>query len=326
VFLFFKKIGAFTSRSTATTVGPRVNTPIFYFAISTLAALLLTGCNTPTEEPSTPLPEKPSPSPSLAPSNPDSSFLIPLDAWEDLGKPLFDVEAYYDRFYVHPNDIFEITNRLQNKASEFLQPLSKSDFITLYQDVLHPSLTREDNSKFRQQRIMYKEYLYTHEDSFIVEINRRGQGRILKKPKSDGYVFDFITTYTSNPSDNFYQINALFFEKSSYGSPKKWDDWYGIVTKGHIMCCATPTALATYHKTDSSEYTAHSKLLKFPYFKRTEVYKTIQNNYISRIDSTIYIFKFGFYTQPSYCDEKKFINGRLVTSFWDRRLRRRLRY
>lgn len=256
----------------------------------------------------------------------DNASLLPITAWGDFGHPLFDIEVFQERFHAHNQAFFEITDSLKEHAKEFLYPLSPKDFVSLFQDLLHKSNQAHTSATIQKQRSMHHEYLFSQEKSFHVEINYRGQGRIVKKPRRNGYNFDFITTYTQNYQDSFYQINALFFENSAYGTPKKWDDWYSVVTKGHIMCCASPTALATYHKTDSSEFKSSSTLLKFPYFKRTEVYKTLQNNQVISVDSSIVILKFGIYKNASFCDEKRYVNGRLMTRFGSRRLKRKLRY
>jgi len=259
-------------------------------------------------------------------SNTINPYLLAKDAWIVAGTPLFDVEAYQEHFYPKSTPIYRITDSLKDQAHDFLYAFSQEEFISIYQDVLHKENHPRNSQLLPKPREMYDEFLYTQVDSFHIEVNRKGQGRVVKKPRYHGYIFDFITTYTRHPNDSFFQINALFFEKASYGTPKKWDDWYGLVTQGHLMCCATPTALATFHRTDSSLYTAESKLLKFPYFKRTEVLRTYHEDLLVRIDSTIFIYQFGIYKNPIYCDEKKFINGRLMTSFWQRRLKRKLRY
>jgi hypothetical protein len=153
----FKKIDAFILKTTVIRVVFNIKASIFCLVITISTALFLIGYNNLIEDSPPPQIEKISRSPSLSYRNRDPSFFIPLDAWNDLGKPLFDIDTYSDRFYTHPSDTFEITNKLKNKAGKFLQALTPSDFITLYQDVLHPSLTKEDNSSFRQQRIMYKD-------------------------------------------------------------------------------------------------------------------------------------------------------------------------
>lgn len=259
-------------------------------------------------------------------SNTISQPLLAKNAWVAAGKPLFDIEAYQGHFHPHTTAYYKITDSLKQHAKDFLYAFSTQEFVSLYQDVLHQANHPQNSQLLQKKRNMHDEFLYTQEPTFHIEVNRKGQGRVVKKPRYHGYIFDFITTYTQHPNDSFYQINALFFEKSSYGTPKKWDDWYGFVTQGHLMCCATPTALATFHQTDSSLYTTESELLKFPYFKRTEVLRTYNQAQLIRVDSTIYIYQFGIYKNPIYCDEKKFINGRLMTSFWQRRLKRKLRY
>ena len=172
---------------------------------------------------------------------------------------------------------------------------------------------------------MQQEYLYTHEGTFCIEVDSLGQETAVATPIEQGYKVDFTTLYSANPAQNKYSINMIFHSNSSYGNPQN-PNLERYKTKGLALCCSFPSTLAQYEKNDTMEYTMSSELLAFPYFKRTEVKRSLKDNLTTRVDSTIMILKFGIHRVLSVGDQQQFINGRLEQDFVNAQLQLDLEY
>jgi len=175
---------------------------------------------------------------------------------------------------------------------------------------------------------MQKEYLYTNEGPFCMEVAPDGTESSVDRPLDSGYQVDFTTLYSANPTENLYKINMIFHSNKIYGKPEGLQQWAEIQysKKGETMCCSTPSTLAAYQKNDTLEYNMSSELLRFPYFKRTEVSKYLKNNQVVKVDSTIMILKFGIHRVLSVGDQKKYVNGRMDSNFVNAELQLDLEY
>lgn len=232
--------------------------------------------------------------------------------WAEQGKPLYDIELYKDQFFAQQLGRFEITESLVLNAEKELYQLSKEEYVCLFQQHTTPeSMNRVYN------KIMQREYLYTREGPFYVEVSDNGDETCVPKPKKNGYKVDFTTLYTANLSKHSHEISMIFHSNELYGKPKglSASETARYAQKGAVLCCAIPVTLAAYEKNDSLEYYLSSELMEFPYFKRTEVNKHLQNDLVVKVDSTISILKFGIHRPLSVGDQQRFINGRLDSDF-----------
>lgn len=231
--------------------------------------------------------------------------------WENLGKPVFDLDNKKLKFPYQSKKSFKITPEILQTLS-IRSKLDSIDIAKLYQQT-------SDDAFFKDYK---KRYYYSLEEPFVMDLVSLSYYPITQKIEH-GYSYDFISILELDSAENSIKILPVFLYQNHFGDVK---NYFGNPLNGAFACCAQPHPLAHYSKNSQKEIIGQSKLLTPSVLQYTEITKYLQGEQKGQVDSVITILQLETFDLPTLIDIEEYKNGVLLQGFKQAKRRKELGY
>lgn len=239
------------------------------------------------------------------------------EAWELLGKPIFNIEQYWNRFkFYFPDSIYIVSN---NELNE-LNPL---DYFSLYQ---HATLSSSFEF-LKTSTLSHKKYYYyaVHDPVGIDIISMEYVSKdVFNSDKVEhGYLYEVLSILEYDSINSNSRILQVFIYRDHKGN---LEAYFGKPNKGTFSCCKENHPLAVQITNENFQKNSYSKFIGPSIVKNTEIIQKSDNNNKLVTDSTTLILRLESFDIPSLIDMESFRNGKQTEAYIRLEKRKKLGY
>ena len=239
------------------------------------------------------------------------------EAWESLGKPIFNIEQHWDQFkFYYPDSVYIIPH---NELNE----LNALDYFSLYQ---HATLSSSFEF-LKTSTLSHKKYFYyaVHDPVGIDVISMEYVSKdVFYSDKVEhGYLYEVLSILEYDSIRSNSRILPVFIYKDHKGD---LEAYFGKPLKGTFSCCKENHPLAVQITEENYQKNSYSEFIGSSVIKNTELFQILDRNNKIIKDSTTLILRLESFDIPSLIDMESFRNGKQTEAFIREEKRKKLGY